>query len=56
MSVISLSDHACTCALIHQGLFAVCARMVLNFLAMALVKLACSEYNVSLFLQGIKIS
>lgn len=39
MSVISLSDHACTCALIHQGLFAVCARMVLNFLAMALVKL-----------------
>lgn len=39
MSVISLSDHACTCAQIHQGLFGVCARMVLNLLAMALVKL-----------------
>lgn len=39
MSVISLSDHACTCAQIHQGLFGVCARMVSNLLAMALVKL-----------------
>lgn len=39
MNVISLSDHACTCAQIHQGLFGVCARMVSNLLAMALVNL-----------------
>jgi len=39
MSVISLLDLACTCALIHQGLFAVCARMVSNLLAMAHVRL-----------------
>jgi len=39
MSVNSLLDLACTCALIHQGLFAVCARMVSNLLAMAHVRL-----------------